>query len=358
MLHSFKSLGLALWIAMWVGDDVFAADTKAYTFIASHDEIVAKARKEGKLRAVTTMDPSNIKASSAAFQKRYPFIDINVVESQGVAAAQRLLLAIKGGAAKEWDIILISTDFRDEYPPYLWKIDLLEMAKQGVVKIPPPMIDGETKSILGTHTLFQVTAYNKNLVPANLVPKAYEDFLRPEFKGKKFAIDIRPKDLAGLVPVWGLEKTLAFARKIAAQEPIWVRGSSNIMPRILAGEIPMMMGPNYGSVRQAQLKDATGVLQYSIPEPVAVRFGNSLAILATAEHPHAAILWLEWLASPEAQKIADETEPFASSMYVRGGAVEQELRGKKLSIEDTEALRHAQQWREKLVDAYGLPKAK
>jgi hypothetical protein len=37
-------------------------------------------------------------------------------------------------------------------------MDLLEMAKQGVVKIPPPMIDGETKSILGTHTLFQVTA--------------------------------------------------------------------------------------------------------------------------------------------------------------------------------------------------------
>lgn len=358
MLHFSKFLGLALFVAMWVGSDAFAADTQTYTFIASHDEIVAKAKKEGKLRVVSTMDPSNIKASSAAFKKRYPFIDINVVESQGVEAAQRLLLTIKGGAAREWDIILVSTDFRDEYPPYLWKIDLLEMAKQGVVKIPPPMIDGETKSILGTHTLFQVTAYNKNFVPTNLAPKIYEDFLRPEFKGRKFAVDIRPKDVAGLVPLWGLEKTLAFARKIAAQEPIWVRGSANIMPRVIAGEIPMMMGPNYGSVRQAQLKDPSGVLQYSIPDPVPVRFGNSLAILATAEHPHAAILWLEWLASPEAQKIADETEPFASSMYVRGGAVEQELRGKKLSIEDTEALRHAQEWREKIVEAFGFPKVK
>ena len=357
MSHFFKSLRLASLMVMLV-PDAFAAETKAYTFIASHDEIVAKAKKEGKLRVVSTMDPSNIKMSSAAFKKIYPFIDINVVESQGVVAAQRLLLAIKSGMAKEWDVILVSADFRDEYPAFLWKVDLLGMAKQGVVKIPPAMIDGESKSILGTHTLFQVTAYNKNLVPVNLAPKTYEDFLRPEFKGRKFAADIRPKDVAGLVPVWGLEKTLAFARKIAAQEPIWVRGSSNIMLRIVAGEIPMMMGPNYGSVREAQIKDTIGVLQYSIPEPVPVRFGNSLGILATAEHRHTAILWLEWLASPAAQKIADETEPFASSMYVHGGAVEQELRGRKLSIEDTEALRHVQEWREKLVEAFGFPKAK
>ena len=71
---------------------------------------------------------------------------------------------------------------------------------------------------------FQVTAYNKNLIPANQVPKTWEDMLKPEFKGKKFAVDIRSQELAALVPVWGLEKVLDFARKIAAQQPIWVRG--------------------------------------------------------------------------------------------------------------------------------------
>ena len=38
----------------------------------------------------------------------------------------------------------------------------------------------------------------------------------------------------------------------------------------------MRTGPNDGSVREAQLEDTRGVLQYSIPEPVPVRFGNSL----------------------------------------------------------------------------------
>ena len=54
MSHFFKSLGLASLMAMLV-PDAFAAETKAYTFIASHDEIVAKAKKEGKLRVVSTI---------------------------------------------------------------------------------------------------------------------------------------------------------------------------------------------------------------------------------------------------------------------------------------------------------------
>jgi hypothetical protein len=38
------------------------------------------------------------------------------------------------------------------------------------------------------------------------------------------------------------------------------------------------------------------------------------------------------MASSETQKLIDEHEPLASSFYVRGSAVEQELKGKKLSV--------------------------
>ena len=40
----------------------------------------------------------------------------------------------------------------------------------------------------------------------------------------------------------------------------------------------------------------TSAPHYVVPEPVPVRFGNLQAIAATTEHPHAALLWLEWLA--------------------------------------------------------------
>ena len=259
--------------------------------------------------------------------------------------------------AKDWDVVLVSADFYSEYHPFLWKADILEMAKKGVLQMPAPMIDPRNKNVLAVFSYFQATAYNSKLVSPNLVPRTLEDLLRPELKGRKFAVDIRPKDVAGLVPAWGLEKTLDFARKIAAQQPIWIRGGSRVMLSVISGEIPMMMGNNYGSVREAQGKDPAGVLQYAILEPVPVRFGNAQAILAGARNAYAGLLWLEWLATPEAQKIIDETEPFSSSVYVRGGAVEQELRGRKLSVVDWDQYPRMEDWQAKIVEAYGFPKA-
>ena len=333
------------------------AEAKGYTFFINHDEIVTKAKQEGKLRVLAEMEPPNIKASIKAFMKKYPFINLHIEEITGTDAARRNILEIKSGMAKDWDILHLSTDFYSEYIPYLWKMDILGMAEQGVLKIPPPMIDPKHGSVVGFFSRFQVTAYNKKLVPADKLPKTWEDILKPEFKGKKFAADIRPTEIAALAPAWGLEKTLEFSRKVAAQEPIWVRGGSRTITAIIAGEIPMMIGPNFHTTKRAQGKDRTGNLQYVTLEPVPVRLSLEEAIQAGAQHPHAALLWLEWMASAEAQKLADEHEPLGSSVYVRGGAVEQELRGKKLSVVSWDHHQNMEQWQAKVVEAYGFPKA-
>ena len=370
MKAAFSKLWPIIVLVMFLGSVSFAAspspallkakkeaEAKGYIFYPDHDEIMAKAKTEGKLRAIVNMRTPNIKASGAAFRKQYPFIDLQLEEITGTAANQRFFLEVKSGMAKDWDVIHISTDVRSELVPHLLKVDIQGMAEQKVLQIPPPMIDPTNHSVVAFSSRFQITAYNKNLVPANQLPKVWEDLLRPEFKGKKFAVDIRPTEVAALVPAWGLEKTLDFARKVAAQQPIWVRGSIGTMTAMLAGEVPMMVGPNFHNMKEIQAKDRIGVLQYVILEPVPLRFGNQQAILATSQHPYAALLWLEWMASPEAQKITDEREPLASSVYVRGGTVEQELRGKKLSVVGWEFERHMEEWQTQVVGAYGFPKA-
>jgi ABC-type Fe3+ transport system substrate-binding protein len=188
------------------------------------------------------------------------------------------------------------------------------------------------------------------------VPKTWEDLLKPEWRGRKLAADIRPSEIAALVPAWGLEKTLDFARKVAAQQPVWTRGASRTLASVIAGEIPIMIGPNFGSVKKIQAKDRTGALQYVTLEPVPLRFGNAQAVLATSQHRHAALLWMEWLLSAEAQKITDETQ-FSSAVYVPGSLVEQELRGKKLSVVNWEHHQYMEQWIARVVEGYGFPKA-
>src|SRR5215475_1442264 len=296
------------------------AEAKGYIFYTDHDEIVAKAKKEGKLRAFVNSDAPVVKVATAAFTKKYPFIDLYVKDtSGGTEVAQGLLLGVKSGvAAREWDVIYVSVDFFSQYLPYLWKADILGMAQHRVLDIPPPMIDPQNRNVAAFFSRFQVTAYNKNLVPPERAPKTWEDILKPEFKGRKFAVDIRPTEIAALVPAWGLDKTLDFSPKIAQQQPIWVRGGTRTLTAILAGEVPMMIGPNFERVKQLQAKDPLGVLQYVALEPVPLRLSEEEAILANAPNPHAALLWFEWMASPEAQKIIDEYQPLTSSIYVRG----------------------------------------
>ena len=333
------------------------AESKGYLFFTNRDEIVSRAKKEGQLRVLYGLfESSTQKTTTEAFKKKYPYIDLRVEAIRGTDAGQRSLLEIKSGAAQNWDIVRTYTDFYSEYLPFLWKIDLLGMAEQRVLAIPPKMIDPKQQNAIAILSRFSVIAYNKNLIPPRQVPKTWEDILRPEFKGRKFAVDIRPQELAALVPGWGLEKTLDFSRKLAAQQPIWVRGGTRTMVALGAGEVPLFFGVNYDSVKRYQNKDPSGTVQYAILEPVPVRVSSEHAILAKCKNPYAALLWLEFIASEEAQRLIDEHEPLAGSIYVRGSIAEQELRGKQLSVASWEQDQGMEEWLAKMFEAFGFPK--
>jgi iron(III) transport system substrate-binding protein len=333
------------------------AETKGYAFFTSRDELIAKAKQEGKLRVAAEIEMPTIKATTAAFKKKYPFIDLYVEETTGTEAMQRRFLAIKSGMAREWDVISVSTELYDEIVAHLWKVDLSGLASGGVLAIPPPMIDPNNRRVMALFSRFQVTAYNKQLLSGGQLPKTWEDFLKPEFKGRKFAADVRPSEIAYLVPAWGLERTVNFARKLAAQQPIWIRGGSRTLTAMIAGEIPLFIGPNFHTVKRAQSKDHAGRLQYVVLEPVPLRLAGQVGIQAGVQHPHAALLWMEWMASPEAQRLIDEHEPLASSVYVRGGFVERELAGKALSLVNWDDRGKAGDWEQRIFEAYGFPKA-
>ena len=331
------------------------AETKGYVFFTNRDEIVSKAKKEGKLRVVAG-DASALKAIAGAFKGRYPYIDLQAESTTGIDSIQRFLLEIKSGAAIEWDTSKIETTLYREYLPHLWKIDLLGMAEQGVLNIPPQMVDPTNRNIVASSTRFEVVSYNKNLVAPNRIPKTWEDILKPEWKGKKFGTDPRPQAIAALVPLWGLEKAVDYARKIAAQEPVWIQGGNRAVGTVVSGETPLFLGPTYSIVRRHQNKDPLGTIQFTILEPVPVRSSGEQGILASAKNPFAALLWLEFMAGAEAQKLLDQHEPMVASLYTKGSAVEQELRGKKLSVISWENNLKMDEWLAKLVEASGFPK--
>jgi ABC-type Fe3+ transport system substrate-binding protein len=335
-----------------------AAEARGYVFVTSHDEIIARAKKEGRLRVLSGLSTETLKVMLGAFRKKYPFIDISAHEATGSDEHQRILLELKASRSSEWDAISMANDLYNEYHPYQKKVDILGMSENSVLQIHPKMIDPKTRNVVSVTNIVQIgVTYNKKLISDDRVPDTWEDYLKPEFKGKKIMADIRPTEIAALVPAWGVEKTLDYARKLAAQELVWVRGGSRALAAMIAGEYPLGIGNNYRTVRRAQLKDRTGTLAYKIIEPVPVRPSESLAIVATSTRPHAAVLWLEFQAGAEGQKIMDQFEPFAASIYGPGSVQGQEIKGKTLSLVDWEHYTKLRDYQDKVVAAYGFPKA-
>jgi hypothetical protein len=331
------------------------AEARGYLFHTSRDEIVARAKKEGKLRVFSSQEPPAIKAMAAAFKQKYPFIDVQARELIGLENYQRALTEMKGGFAK-WDVNYLAADYYPEYLPYQKKFDFLGMAEQGVLRMEPKLIDPINRHVVAIQSNMQVVAYQKDLTSAAKVPDTWEGFLRPEFTGRKFALDVRPKTLGALVPIWGLEKTLAYARRLAAQQPIWFRGEQRVLISMIAGELGLLYGPNYKSFKLVQAKDTLKKLDYKVVEPIPARLTEAEAVLNAAENPYAGLLWLEFQASPEGQKILDDVD-LAASILSPGSMHEQLTKGKQVSVLAWEHYSRMSKYEEEIVAAFGFPRA-
>ena len=333
-----------------------AAETNGFIFETSHDAIVSKARAEGKLRVLSSYAPEAYRAMIDLMKRRYPFLDIHVEELTGPEAQQRFLLELKAGTVKEWDVVAATPAIYNEFIRESRKFDILGMAEQGVVAADPRMIDPENRRVVAISSNLCSAAYNRNRISVDKVPNTWEDFLKPEFKGEKFIVEIRATCLAGLAAGLGEDWVTDYARKIAAQKPVWARGATVALTRTIAGDYALHHMTNYNSCVRAAAKDRTGSLVCKIVQPASVRLMDTEFIIRTAPHPYAALLWIETEVSPEGQRILDEYGPLKSSIYGPGKLAEA-VKGLRVVVNDMKTIQKTTAWTEMVVSAFGFPAA-
>jgi ABC-type Fe3+ transport system substrate-binding protein len=358
---------IGLWFAagsLLLSSAVFAADTqkakkeaasKGFLFAASRDEIVSRAKKEGQLRVLSGFEPTTYRHMREAFMRKYPFVEVYGEESSGSDAQVRFLAQLKAGPVN-WDVIPVSPDWYPEYQPHMKKFDILGMAQKEILSIPEAMIDPNYRNVVAMASTVTVIPYNKKIISAEQVPSRWEDFLKPEFKGRKFAIDIRPHAQAAMIPGMGLERVLDDCRKLAAQQPIWLRGQTRALSSLATGEFSMFV-TGYQIVMRAMRKDRSGALAFKIIEPVPVRISDVEGTPGSAPNPYAALLWLEFEAGAEGQRILDTHEPHKGSIFVRETDAEKLIRGKSISLNSFDTYGKTAQWYKQILEAFGFPRA-
>ena len=138
--HLFRLTSLVLCVGFGIsGSSVFAAssnpsllkakqeaEAKGYIFFSSHDEVVSRAKQEGKLRAVVSLTENPLKNMLAAFNKKYPFIETRGESVPNREVYLRSLQELKAGLTKGVDVNDPISDYYNEYLPYQKKLDVLE----------------------------------------------------------------------------------------------------------------------------------------------------------------------------------------------------------------------------------------
>ena len=151
--------------------------------------------------------------------------------------------------------------------------------------------------------------YNRNLIRATEVPKSFADLVKPENKGK---IGVSG-DTTGVRFIGAIIKAKGeeFVKQLRALDMKMHMISGGAVHELMAaGEMPMSISIFRNHVLAAQPK---GAPTEWAPLDLNPTNAGGVALPAAVNNPHAALLFVDFLLSPEGQKIFEEKFRFATS---------------------------------------------
>ena len=147
-------------------------------------------------------------------------------------------------------------------------------------------------------------SYNAALLNKEEVPKSYEDFCAPAFKGQVSYEPGETKWLVGMYLYFGEDKFNKWLDCVGKNQPVVMKGHDLRIQLMFSGD-HIVQGDNFlyagYSASQKNPKKAPFGMALSTEAPVMARAGVT-SINPNTPHPYAAALWTDWHLSEESQK--------------------------------------------------------
>ena len=269
--------------------------------------LIDGARKEGSLTLYTSLTTEDANTLGAAFEKKYG-VKLRVWRASNEDILQR---AIVENRASRNDSDLFETDAAGLEG--LRREELLQPVISPVfADLMPQAVKPE--SWIGTRLNIITAAFNTNSVKAADAPKTYEDLRDPKWKGK-LGIEAGDTDwFATVVSGFGEEAGLKLFRSIISKNGASVRKGHTLMANLVAsGEVPLALTTYLYKVNQ--MKAAGAPIQAFQLEPTVARV-NGMGLSPHAPHPHAALLFFDFMLT-DAQQILAGREFFPTNLKAR-----------------------------------------
>jgi iron(III) transport system substrate-binding protein len=301
------------------------------------DALIAAAQEEGEVSVYTSNTDLDVIVD--AFDEKYG-IDVNVYRGNSESVLQRVLQESKAGYA---GVDLIETNSGEldilsaEGLLYPYESEMRDAVRP----------DGQKEFWTADRFNAFVVAWNTDLVAPDEVPRSLEEFADPKWKGK---VSMELGDIDWFSSMWNYylqngkseDDVKAMFEGIASNAKI-VKGHTVQAELLSAGEFQAGVSMYSHSVQEgteegrpiAWRTDAVEPLQPIVLRP------NGGGLVGTAQHPAAALLFMDFLLTEGQQAIADE---------YRIGSVpgrDDPLAGLEvISVDEEEMLDNADHWDE------------
>src|SRR5207237_5217575 len=168
------------------------------------------------------------------------------------------------------------------------------------------------------HSYYSI-AYSTRLVPADKVPKSYDDLLDPQWKGKMAwrigSASGTPLFITNLRLAWGEERARAYFEKLKEQKIVnFGAGSARtLVDRVIAGEYAIAL--NIFAHHPLISKAKGAPVNSRLMDPVAAT-AATMGIVKGAKHPNAALLLIDFILSKEGQEVLAAADYFPADPQV------------------------------------------
>lgn len=256
--------------------------------------LLEHARQEGSVGIYTSLATKESTPLAQAFEKKYG-IKVELWRATSDKVVQR---AVTEGMARRHVVDVIETNGPEMEMLAREKL-LADFYSPHFADLPPQALS-PSRPWVADRLNFFVVAFNTNKYKRADLPRHYEGFLDPKWKGQ---IGIEATDaewMSTIVGKLGQERGMKLFERLAAMRPDVRKGHILLAEMVGANEVPVALTVYNSEVESLKRRGAP--IDWVPVEPVVGR-PQGIGVMKNAPHPHAALLFADFVLSPEGQQL-------------------------------------------------------
>jgi iron(III) transport system substrate-binding protein len=257
--------------------------------------LVKGAQKEGELVYYGTILVNEFSELGKAFNARYPSLNLKHYYAPREGILNRSLTEARAGSHAV-DAIQVDSS-------YGYQLINENLVHPYALAARDRFYDGTYDPSGSWHSMYYLTTaliYNTTLIKPESVPQTYDALLDPLWKGKLLFDPEAGYILAAMEQAWGRQKAVDYLTKLRKQDLSFRRGGALTTQVVSSGEYPIGIAIN--GETSAAIRDKGAPLGFKVLAPKIVK-PEGLFLARNSPHPHASLLFADWVLSEEGQTV-------------------------------------------------------